>query len=112
MHPPEGSSASVAGAPPAAAPVAGPHYRLRLWVAGSLPNSLQARENLGEICRKYLPGRHTLEVVDFLEHPRRALDEGIVATPTLVRLEPGPAATIVGTLSDRGTVLRALSLEE
>lgn len=93
-------------------PVTEPHYHLRLYVAGGLPNSLLARENLREICRTHLPGRHTLEIVDFLEDPRRALEDGVVATPTLVKVGPPPSSTVVGTLSDRRRVLRALALEE
>jgi circadian clock protein KaiB len=90
----------------------GSHYRLRLYVAGKLPNSVQALANLLEICRDHLDGRHTLEVVDYLEHPRRALEDGIVATPTLLKMAPGASCMVVGTLSDRPTVLQALGLAE
>jgi circadian clock protein KaiB len=87
-------------------------YRLRLYVAGNLPNSAQALENLLDICRTHLDGRHSLEVVDYLEYPRRALEDGIIATPTLLKVAPGPTCMVVGTLSDRGTVLQALGLLE
>jgi len=49
-------------------------------------------------------------VVDILQEPLRALVEGILVTPTLVRLSP-PVRHIVGDLRDRGIVLRALGLE-
>ena len=52
-----------------------------------------------------------LRVVDILREPLRALVEGILVTPTLVRLSP-PVRHIVGDLSDRAIVLRALSQDE
>lgn len=94
-----------------AAPLAGP-YQLRLYVAGGLPNSVQAQENLQAICEEYLEGRCSVELIDFLQQPQRALEDGVVATPTLVKLGPGPRQMVVGTLSDRPTVLRALGLVE
>jgi circadian clock protein KaiB len=94
---------------PAAGP---PTVQLRLYVVGGLPNSVQAVENLRQICERHLEDRHTLEVVDFLEHPDRALRDGVLVTPTLLKLSPGPEATIIGTLSDRAAVLRALGLSE
>ena len=103
-----------APAEPQAAPVAAPPelYELRLYVAGKLPNSTQALENLLDICRTHLAGRHTLEVIDYLEHPRRALEDGIIATPTLLKVRPGASCMVVGTLSDRPTVLQALGLHD
>jgi circadian clock protein KaiB len=85
-------------------------YRFRLYVAGSLPNSQQARQNLQALCEAHLPDRHEIEVVDFLEEPTRGLDDGVIVTPTLVLLSPGPARTVVGSLADRDAVLRALEL--
>jgi circadian clock protein KaiB len=85
-----------------------PHYRLRLYVAGTLPNSLQAQHNLRSICEAHLAGRCTIDIVDFLEEPRRALDDGVIVTPTLVRVEPTPQRVIVGTLADQVAVLQAL----
>jgi circadian clock protein KaiB len=50
--------------------------------------------------------------VDLLQEPLRALSEGILFTPTLVRLSPLPARKIVGDLSDTAGVLLALGLKE
>jgi circadian clock protein KaiB len=87
------------------------HYRFRLYVAGHAQNSAQAVANLSALCRKHLPGRHDIEVVDVFTHPRRALDEGIFMTPTLLKLAPTPSRRIVGTLSQSRPVMQALGLE-
>jgi circadian clock protein KaiB len=82
---------------------------LRLYVAGNAPNSLRAIANAKAICEEYLTSRYALEVVDLLKHPRRALDDGIIVTPTLLRLRPLPIQRVVGNLSDTNQVLLTLA---
>ena len=86
-------------------------FKFRLYVAGDAPNSAQARANLTALCRVHLPDRHEIEVVDVLREPKRALADGILMTPTLVKLAPSPVRRIVGTLSQTQPVLQALGLE-
>ncbi len=85
-------------------------FKFRLYVAGSAPNSAQAVVNLNALCRKYLPERHEIEIVDVLREPQRALDDGVMLTPQLVKLSPAPSINIVGNLSQTQPVLLALGL--
>jgi circadian clock protein KaiB len=86
-------------------------FRFRLYVAGDAPNSTEALANLTALCRAHLPGRHEIEVVDVFREPKRALADGILMTPTLVKLTPYPGRSIVGTLRQTQPVLRALGLD-
>ena len=86
-------------------------FKFRLYVAGDTQNSAQAVANLNALCRAHLPDRHRIEVVDVFREPKRALADGILMTPTLVKLSPSPLRRIVGTLSQAQTVLLALGLE-
>ena len=83
---------------------------LRLYIAGKAPNSVKAIANLETICRQYLKDGYKLEVVDVCEHPRRALNDGIVVTPSLTKVSPVPTANVIGNLSDKASVLAALGL--
>lgn len=83
---------------------------LRLYIAGGAPNSVQAIANLEAICQEYLKDGYKLEVVDVLEHPGRAMAEGVLVTPSLAKLSPQPTANVVGNLSDKSKVLLALGL--
>jgi circadian clock protein KaiB len=83
---------------------------LRLYIAGSAPNSVQAIANLAAICKETLEDGYRLEIVDVLVHPRRAMADGVLVTPSLDKLSPGPPANVVGNLSDRSKVLRTLGL--
>ncbi|CAN5670220.1 hypothetical protein BH09VER1_BH09VER1_01700 [soil metagenome] len=86
------------------------HYRFRIYVAGDGPHSAQALANLRTICADYLPERHEVEVVDVLREPQRALADGVMLTPLLVKLSPAPMRRIVGTLSQREFALQTLGL--
>jgi circadian clock protein KaiB len=85
-------------------------FQFRLYIAGDAPNSLRAVANLNAICREHLPQRHKIEIVDVMLEPKRALADGILLTPTLVKLLPAPVRNIVGTLAKTQTVLDALGL--
>jgi circadian clock protein KaiB len=83
--------------------------QLRLYVAGNAPNSLQAIANAKAICNEHFASRHELEIVDLLEHPLRALADGILVTPTLLKLLPLPEQRVIGNLSDTSRVLLTLA---
>jgi circadian clock protein KaiB len=88
------------------------HYSLCLYVTGSSGKSLSARANLRRICDLHLQGRYDLEVVDLAEDPGLAIDDRILATPALVRREPGPPKRIVGDLSDTEKLLVDLGIRK
>jgi len=82
---------------------------LRLYVAGNAPNSLQAIVNAKLMCDRHFAFQHELEVVDVLENPGRALDDGIVVTPTLLKLFPLPIQRVIGNLNDSNQLLLAMA---
>ena len=84
---------------------------MRLYIAGRAPNSVKAIANLEAICRQHLKDSYKLEIVDVCEHPRRALDDGILVTPSLAKVSPSPGANVIGNLSDTSSVLAALGLK-
>lgn len=86
-------------------------FKFRLYVADNSHNSVRAMANLTALCQAHLPDRHTIEIVDVFKEPNRALAEGALMTPLLIKLAPFPVTRIVGTLSHSQTVLEALGLE-
>ena len=86
--------------------------QLRLYIVGGAPNSISARSNLAAILSAVPRDSYTLEVVDCLLEPHRALAEGVLVTPTLVRLAPAPVQTIIGSLSNRLAVTASLGLPQ
>jgi circadian clock protein KaiB len=85
-------------------------YILTLYVTGTSPRTQIAIANLNRICAEELDGRYELEIVDVLEHPQRAEDERILATPTLIKQLPPPLRRVIGDLSDKDKVLLGLEV--
>jgi circadian clock protein KaiB len=85
---------------------------LRLYVAGDGPNSTAARGNLRRLLATMDPATYSVEIIDCLRDPMRALAEGILVTPTTVRCEPQPVVTVIGSLSDAARVRDALGIKE
>ena len=83
---------------------------LRLYITGSTLLSTRAIENIEALIQDELGGRYTCEIVDVLERPDLAEEDGIFATPTLVRRSPTPVRKLIGDLSDRDLVLSSLRL--
>lgn len=83
---------------------------IRLYVAGSSPNSAKALANLNEIIGQYTAGDCQLEIIDVLTNPRRALADGVLVTPSLIKSSPPPVVTIVGDLRHKADVLQQLNL--
>jgi circadian clock protein KaiB len=84
---------------------------MRLYVAGKAPNSIKAIANLRAICRQYMRDGYKLEIIDVCERPLQALSDGVIVTPNLAKLSPGPASNIIGNLGDTDSVLAALGLQ-
>jgi circadian clock protein KaiB len=87
-------------------------YRFRLFVTGETGRSRQAADNLRELCEAHVAGFYELEVIDVLDHPQRAEEDRVIATPTVIRLVPGPPKRVIGDLSDLGQAAIALDLPD
>ncbi|MBF0452955.1 MAG: circadian clock KaiB family protein [Candidatus Magnetomorum sp.] len=87
-----------------------PKYKLKLFIAGNEPNSIQAINNINDILDSRIKDRYKLEIIDILNDFQSAIDHGVLVTPMLIIIEPLPETTIVGTLSNAEKVKAALRL--
>jgi circadian clock protein KaiB len=83
---------------------------LKLYVTGHTPRSERAIANLRRLCREQLCGQFELVIIDVLENPRLAEEEGVLVTPTLIKELPPPLRRIIGDLSGVDKVLLRLEL--
>ena len=75
--------------------------RLRLYIAGSTPNSARARQNLlAALAEIGQPNFQGLEIINVLAHPRRAIVDGVIVTPTLIGLKSAERVLMMGDLTD------------
>lgn len=75
-------------------------YLFVLYVAGKSPHGQNSLTHLHRFCDRHLSGLYEIEVVDILENPKKAVEEGILVTPTVVRARPYPVERLIGALSD------------
>jgi circadian clock protein KaiB len=85
-------------------------YVLRLFIAGTTPRSTRAVANIRDICERNLNGRYDLEVIDIYQKPAVAIDEQILAAPTLVKRLPLPLRRFIGDLSDTERILVGMEI--
>ena len=86
-------------------------YIFKLYVVGQTVRSRNAIYNLKKVCEEALSDSYDLTIVDVLEHPEKAEEDKVLATPTLIKLSPIPQRRIIGDLSDANAVLKALEIQ-
>jgi hypothetical protein len=83
----------------------------KLYIKGMYPDSVNALIAAKVICERYLPGRSTLEIIDTLKEPERALADGIIKIPTLVKFSPYPLQSLSDEFEDPQQILATLGLQ-
>ena len=77
---------------------------LTLYITSGTPHSERALHNLRAALAACSEGRFNLQVVDLRKEPLRALQDGIVAVPTLQLSSGTFRARLIGDLSARETL--------
>jgi circadian clock protein KaiB len=95
-----------------AQPLVAQGYVLRLFVSGHSPATENTLKSLHQLLEDSLRHPYTLKVIDVFKHPDQAEVNQISATPTLLRVWPGPVRRLVGDLTDIERVLRILATPE
>jgi len=85
-------------------------HRLKLYIAGSTLKSENIIKNLKQLLEEEFNDQYSLEIIDLIESPELAEQDKILATPTLLKIEPLPAKRIIGDFSNKKMVLFGLDL--
>jgi len=83
---------------------------LRLYVTMGTPASSRAIVNTRRLCEQHLSGRYRLDIFNIADHIDRATADEVIASPTLVRMNPLPKRRFIGDLSNGGNILSALGV--
>ena len=83
---------------------------LRLYVNGETPRTLAAINQMQQNFSKELLEEMALEVIDVLKNPDLAVDDQVLATPTLIKKLPEPIRRVIGDFSNKEKVLVGLDL--
>ncbi|MDZ7698171.1 MAG: circadian clock KaiB family protein [Deltaproteobacteria bacterium] len=83
-------------------------YVFRLYVCAGSVSSQVAESRIKAMLEARLKGRYSLELIDIVHDPDKVDMDGILASPTLVKVHPPPERRIVGDLSDQDRVMAVL----
>ncbi|MFK8079170.1 MAG: circadian clock KaiB family protein [Granulosicoccus sp.] len=84
---------------------------MKLFVSGRSVRSDTALKNLRDTLQEVVADDYELNVIDVLEYPQLAEDDLVLATPTLIKLNPLPVRRTIGDLSDKQSLLLGLGLQ-
>lgn len=84
---------------------------LKLYITGHTARSDRALCSLKEMCEKHCTRPFRIFVIDVLEQPDLAEKDHILATPTVIREQPGPIRRIIGDLSEAETIIPFLKVD-
>jgi len=101
--------APLVAATPSMALQAEEALELRLYVTGQTVNSIRASKNIKAVLQAW-GGPHNLEIVDLIKYPNRATADGVIATPTLIKLRPVPSCNFIGHFSNHKELMQVLGL--
>jgi circadian clock protein KaiB len=80
-------------------------------VAGDSPDSAIAIANLQALFPPSDSAHVEIEIVDVQREPARAARDGIMVTPTLLKISPAPGCRVLGNLKNRDALRRLLDIE-
>ena len=83
---------------------------LQLYVSGMSPKSLEAIQNIKQLCDTYLKDAFELEIIDIYKNPELASEQSIVFSPSLIKQLPLPKKVLIGTLKNSEKVITALGI--
>ncbi len=86
-------------------------YILKLYITGNTPGAESYIATMRSICDEEFCDQYELKIIDVLKYPQLALDEKILATPTLIKELPLPIRRVIGDFSDREKILLGLDLK-
>jgi len=83
-------------------------YMFRLYVAGRTPRSVSTIEQVRSFLERRYAANYELLVIDVLKDPFQAVENKVLATPTLVRVHPKPCKRVMGSFQFADTLLSAI----
>lgn len=87
-------------------------YLLRAYVFDKEKKSKVKLEKLQTILQEHLDSRYELEIIDLMQAPKKALQDNIFATPTLIKIFPRPVRKVIGDFTVENKMLLFLDLIE
>lgn len=86
--------------------------KLKLYVSNKTKRTEDAIKLLHRLFQNEWGDKYSFELIDIINNPDLAEQDGIIATPTLLKISPAPTKRIIGDFSMRDTLKQALGLKK
>lgn len=83
---------------------------LRLYLSNRSANGRSVAQAFRAAAARLPADNVEMEVIDVFDEPGRAQRDRIVATPTLIKVQPEPELRLIGSIGDEDAILRYLGL--
>lgn len=83
---------------------------LRLYLSSRSTSGAAAAGTIRALTDRLAPVAVDVEIIDVFEAPARAKQDRVIATPTLIKVQPPPELRLIGSIADPDSVLRHLGL--
>jgi anti-anti-sigma factor len=84
--------------------------RLRLYLSSRSATGTSVAQTYRAAAQRLPADSVEIEVIDVFADPARAQSDRIIATPTLIKVEPQPELRLIGSIGDEDAILRYLGL--
>jgi circadian clock protein KaiB len=74
----------------------GKQIELKLYIIEKSSTYFETVSKLYILLDSQLDNRYKLDIIDILKNPEMTVEDGILASPTLIRVKPHPTKRIVG----------------
>ena len=85
-------------------------YELILYIAGISTDNQTAILEIKKYMKEKTNDHYALDVIDILERPEMAADDGVLATPTVVKKRPDPIVKVILDFTTKARLLMGLEL--
>jgi circadian clock protein KaiB len=85
-------------------------FLFELYIVEAETHHQEIRDTLRRLFDEHLPGQYQLQVINVTQHPEKAAQADVLATPTLIKLLPKPAHRLVGDLYVGESLLQELRI--
>jgi len=85
-------------------------HKFKLFIVEGMSNSTDMINRIKKMLNNKLKDQYELVIIDVIKNNEAAIENKILATPTLIKVFPDPKVRIIGNFYDEEKVLKALNL--
>ena len=83
-------------------------FSFKLYISGTSKRNLELTSAMETALDSFLKDQYQLNVINLLKNSHSALEDNVLVTPTLIKIEPKPALRFIGDFTDANVLKKLL----